>query len=566
MNESLPTRTLRELSRIFFARFPAVLAIVVIITGATLAACLVAPRAYRSSVTFLVREPGARNPSAQQVSSDRSLQVFVKTQYELITSETVLARSLVLGRDAAGGIRAPWAAARRTLDAVECTATRPSELERAQAHAAWRAAMVALDQEVERQLADPAQGPALRDEVRKLARRLKVQTAGYSDEIALSETFTVQVTQPGEPEDARRAADLLSASYIDRYREVQAGSGSRSVDFLQNRVDGFRKDQLGRAETNLREFVEKVLESPADVGILEQLSRSGTEAGRQIVVRRFQEELITLDGELAESAQLKQQLLEQLPDRLWEGREPGAINARSVPAVESLAEATLPDSDPVLTSAVIIIPEATLKNNVVVSQLKAKEVDLIIEVNRLKVEYLDDSRTVRDKLAEIARTRRQILRELIGEVAALDIKSSVLAARQKEIRQKMEVELARLNRITGQLVRYQELQNEVNVAREEYRRMSADLASAERFAGQEADAITLTVIDPARMPDPDRPAYPNTPLYTALAAIVGVLLAGAYACLADHFDHSLRSTEQAERYLGVPVVGSIGQQRRGLLV
>ena len=52
----------------------------------------------------------------------------------------------------------------------------------------------------------------------------------------------------------------------------------------------------------------------------------------------------------------------------------------------------------------------------------------------------------------------------------------------------------------------------------------------------------------------------------ALAAIVGVLLAGAYACLADHFDHSLRSIEQAERYLGVPVVGSIGQQRRGLLV
>ena len=43
-----------------------------------------------------MREPRPRNPVAREVSSDRSLQVFIKSQQELITSEPVLARALLL--------------------------------------------------------------------------------------------------------------------------------------------------------------------------------------------------------------------------------------------------------------------------------------------------------------------------------------------------------------------------------------------------------------------------------------------------------------------------------------
>ena len=35
--------------------------------------------------------------------------------------------------------------------------------------------------------------------------------------------------------------------------------------------------------------------------------------------------------------------------------------------------------------------------------------------------------------------------------------------------------------------------------------------------------------------------------------------------LADYFDHTLRSIEETERYLGIPVVGSIGKYPSGIL-
>ena len=187
------------------------------------------------------------------------------------------------------------------------------------------------------------------------------------------------------------------------------------------------------------------------------------------------------------------------------------------------------------------------------------------EVNRLEVEYKADYRGVKDKLAEIANTRRQILREIIGEASARDIAAAILSARQDEIRRKIEDETHRLDRISRQLVRYQELQHEIRVAREEHSRMSADLSSAEQFENQEAGSITIAVIDPARVPDVRRPAFPNTPLYVSLAAVVALLMGVAYAFVADYYDHTFRSIAEAERYLGVPVVGSIGTRRKGLL-
>lgn len=563
------TRTLRELSRVLFARWLMVLFIIAAVTGATLAACLKAPKAYRSSVTFLAKEPRPQNPMAQQVSSDRSLEVFIKTQNELIRSQTVLARTLVLLKNPDSDLARQWRESREALNQFDRTessqldATRDER--RAAAIARLASSLAALDAEVDRLIKNPVQGAEFREDLRKLDKRVKIETPG-GEQIALSEIFTITVTLPGEPEHACQAADLLARSYVDRYRELQSETGGKSAGFMRVRLDAFRRQRLAKAEADLRSFVENELDSPSDVGILEQLGKSGTEAGRQIIVRRFQEELIDIDGQLAEAVQLKRELLEQLPEVLWgqDARE-GADGELTVPRIENLNEDVLPDNHPALVDAVTIIPEDTVKNNVVVNQLKSKEVTLLIELNRLLVEYSPQYREVLDKQAEIARTRRQILRELVGEASARDIAASILQARYDEIKTQLENESRRLDGTTRQLVRYQELQNELAVAREEYRRLSADLASAEQFQNQEADAITISIVDPARLPDADRPAFPKTTLFTIIAAAVGLLLAVAYAFMADHFDHTFRSIDDAEQYLGVPVVGSIGRYRSGLV-
>jgi len=42
-----------------------------------------------------------------------------------------------------------------------------------------------------------------------------------------------------------------------------------------------------------------------------------------------------------------------------------------------------------------------------------------------------------------------------------------------------------------------------------------------------------------------------------VAVVAAVVMALVYAFLADHFDHSLKSIDNAERYLGVPVLASV---------
>jgi len=95
--------------------------------------------------------------------------------------------------------------------------------------------------------------------------------------------------------------------------------------------------------------------------------------------------------------------------------------------------------------------------------------------------------------------------------------------------------------------------------------MRQEVTDAQSQQQQERDAITLEIVGPATLPDEAKPTFPKTPLFTLVAAGVGLLLSVAYAFLTDHYDHSLRWSDEAEQYLGVPVIGSIRKHGGGLL-
>ncbi len=547
MADTLGSRTLRELARVIFTRFWIIVIMVALLVGGTWYACTQAKKYYSSSVTFMMREPRPRSPVAREVSSDRSLQVFVKTQRKLMTSEPVLARTLVLLQlPPEAALLKEWreARARWQQDKDKSNNTVGEK---------WTKFQNVLT-EIDRMVEKRRKEPGFREDLRKFAKSIEVESAGGQD-IALSEIFELTLTQPEPITNARDAAELLAKNYLDRYRELQSQISHNAAEMMRVRTINLRKERLDEAETALDKFI-KDLDTTSDLAILEQLRRSGTEAGRQIIVRGLQEEIIAREGELAEARQLQKQILEQLPAKLWEnGQRQDKDGNLIVPGMTRVDE--LAEDDPVLTEMVTIIPEETLKNNVVINQLKTSEVVLITTLNRLRVEYQEDADPVQNKLAEIVKTRRQILREMTGEARALDIEIATLTARQEEIQSKLRREQEQLNGVTAKLFRYQQLQNEMDLARKEYAEAASDLASAVANQQQEAEGITISIIEHAQVPDVRHPAYPQPLLYTLIAAVVGLLLAVAYAFLADHFDHTLNSIEESERYLGLPVVGSL---------
>ena len=78
-----------------------------------------------------------------------------------------------------------------------------------------------------------------------------------------------------------------------------------------------------------------------------------------------------------------------------------------------------------------------------------------------------------------------------------------------------------------------------------------------RDLNEASAAPPLRVLDMANTPE--LPVRPIVWLNLALGVLVGLLLALAYVFLADHYDHSVRSTDDVERYLGVPVLASVGR-------
>ena len=78
-------------------------------------------------------------------------------------------------------------------------------------------------------------------------------------------------------------------------------------------------------------------------------------------------------------------------------------------------------------------------------------------------------------------------------------------------------------------------------------------------------AIMLTILgDPSR-PDPDKPVSPVMLINLILAVVGGLILSLIYAFSADHFDHSFKSIDDAERYLGVPVLASVPKLGRRMI-
>lgn len=82
------------------------------------------------------------------------------------------------------------------------------------------------------------------------------------------------------------------------------------------------------------------------------------------------------------------------------------------------------------------------------------------------------------------------------------------------------------------------------------------MATSVSTVAQNVDAAkSINVIDKAKTPD--IPSGPKRTLYVAVAFLAGLFAAVAFVVLADMLNTRIRSAEEAEELLGIPVVGRI---------
>ncbi len=163
---------------------------------------------------------------------------------------------------------------------------------------------------------------------------------------------------------------------------------------------------------------------------------------------------------------------------------------------------------------------------------------------------------------QIAVTKKELVSELIGMRNAMLDQLNVKNAELEKIKQELTVAEKRMREVL--------LENQDMIrALEEYR------AEKARYDAMESsyinDRIGLlapreTVVVHSEAPLPMAPSSPNTKLNLSIGAVVGIVAGIAVAFIYNYFDTSIKTLEEAERQLGLPVLGVIPQDAGLFLV
>jgi uncharacterized protein involved in exopolysaccharide biosynthesis len=510
-------KTLRELAVVIFAHWFAILAITVIITGATILACLTSKKIYRSEVTLWARQSKAANPLEDRPDPMSRLEVFLKTQQEILLSDIVLRRTMARLCDSS-----------LVKEPADYADDSPA------GNSVWQAWYEKVNKEAERFTGK---------DMAKFRKEVKITTPGGED-IAKSEVFTIVVEQPQPPERAQLGAELLTQEYLIHRRLLQSEFDTSARDLLERQLADLRGKILGGAENKLSEFIKQNVKG--NLLDLAQLHRAGGEVNHQRIRTAFQEELISIDAEVGEYKALKTEVLAQIPTK----------------AIEKGADALTAED---IESTKLVIPEKVMTNNTIITKLKQKLADLIIERNALREQFSDSYAPVRQKTGEILSGTRDIIKELEGELKAIDQHISTLEARRAEIQKQVDSRDKIIDNLSSLYVGYESLQREVELSRSLYDQKRKDLLEAETGRQMAQREVLITKVDKASLPDVDRPARPILWLYTLVAAIAGLLMGVAYAFLVESYDHSVASIDQAERYFGKQVLVTVPVVSGGII-
>lgn len=195
------------------------------------------------------------------------------------------------------------------------------------------------------------------------------------------------------------------------------------------------------------------------------------------------------------------------------------------------------------------LPE--VQNSVVLQGLVSDRTQKRVELADLRQRYNDDFPQIRNLLAQLAIIDTQIDR------SSSDIKSQVrneyIVARNQE--QALEAEL---NLVTGDTLTEQDLRVQFGVLEREAQALRDQLKSLlDRYnqveSASNVQTGTITKLDSATVPED--PYEPDILKNMTLALVFGIALAAALAVLRETLDDRVRSVEEVEERMGLPLLG-----------
>ncbi|MCA8958784.1 MAG: polysaccharide biosynthesis tyrosine autokinase, partial [Planctomycetes bacterium] len=195
-----------------------------------------------------------------------------------------------------------------------------------------------------------------------------------------------------------------------------------------------------------------------------------------------------------------------------------------------------------------------------IAECKLALLEATMELSRLRAKYKDGHPRVREQRSRVAAVEAQLQREATSVLGSLQLAHERLEARRKDIENRIHRQTEDLQEIEAHRVRYRLLADEAD----KHKR----LFDAVQTRVQEIEVLenyaTSNVHEIGGPVSTARPVRPRPALALALALLLGALLSTGVAFLVDLLDRTIKSGAEAERLLGLPVLGLLPHIRLGL--
>jgi succinoglycan biosynthesis transport protein ExoP len=362
--------------------------------------------------------------------------------------------------------------------------------------------------------------------VTALVYRILIEELRKNIQVDFNGENVVQITsESSDPAMAMKIATRLAEIFKDERLKREMSGVRGALDFSDEQLSIYRKN-LDEAERRKAQFASEYIQNQLDESVSADTNIRAIMADVDNIKLQLDE---NIRQQTAARTALSSYRLEQLtlaPNDEY-NRLRTDINAETQRLVDFMSKYTW--SDPKVINAGLKISRDLQDLEKVIGQLVERQFSSASAADKKQL-------TIFFSL----QAREMAFREKLNsfQVALSTLRSRIAYAPQFEIKMR-------------------NLENEVNSARQVYEKFQSQLTGSEisQSLMRGESESKYRIMEPASVPL--RPVKPNRVKITILGAILGLVIGGAAAVMAELLDNSFKKIEEVESFLGMPVLAAI---------
>jgi capsular exopolysaccharide synthesis family protein len=308
------------------------------------------------------------------------------------------------------------------------------------------------------------------------------------------------------PELATKMANTLAQQYIDQNMEINLFASQQAVKWLMDKIEGFRK-KVEESELALQKYKE-------------QNNIVSLEKRQNIVLQKLSE----LNTKVMEAKTRRIELETRYNQLMQFSKNPEMME--SIPAVV---------------------------NNDLIRKVKTEQVELERNYSELSKRYKSKHPKIVRLKSQLALLKQKIASEVNKVVNGIKMEYEVAKSRENSLNNSLDMLKKEVLAMNQKGIQYGILQREAESNKEMYNVLMKRLKETNLTGGLKSSNIRI--VDKAEVPLV--PVRPKIKLNILLSAGLGLLLGTALVFFFEYMDNTVKTTDDIERYIKLPLLGPI---------